>query len=118
MLNWRDVKNPDAGGSEIYLQEIGSRWAKWGHEVSLLSASFAGAQSEEQIDGINVHRNGNKFTIYPSTIRQLLTRQISTSYDVIFESINTIPFFAPLFSRLPVVGEIYSIENKSVLIHE
>ena len=117
ILNWRDARNPDAGGFELLLQEIGSRWAKSGHEVSFFSSSFAGAPSNETIDGVNVHRRGNRYTVYPATISRLLTDR-SDNYDVIFESINTIPFFAPLFSRIPVVGEIYSIENKSVLIQE
>ena len=50
-------------------------------------------------------------------LRQLLSKRI-LRYDVILESINTVPFFSPLFTKTPVVGQIYSIENKSVLFQE
>lgn len=118
MLNWRDIKNPEAGGSEKHLHEIGSRWARAGHEITLFSSSFVGAPTHEIVDGVNICREGNRFTIYPATIKRLMTKSASHEYDVIFESINTIPFFSPLFSKTPVVAEIYSIENKSVLIRE
>jgi len=118
ILNWRDVKHPDAGGAELHLQEIGSSWAKGGHEVSLFSASFAGGLEKEKIGGINVQRIGNKYTIYVATLRRLIASQRNDLYDVIFESINTVPFFSPLFTKTPVVGQIYSIENKSVLFQE
>jgi glycosyltransferase involved in cell wall biosynthesis len=117
MLNWRDVKHPDAGGSELHLQEIASRWVKNGHEVSLFSASFSGGLKNEELQGVDIQRIGNKYTVYLASLRRLIGQR-PHEYDVIFESVNTVPFFAPLFSRTPVVGQIYSIENKSVLIHE
>ena len=65
MLNWRDIRNPDAGGAELHLQEIGSRWSKLGHDVSLFSASFSHGLKSEDIDGVKVQRIGNKFTNLP-----------------------------------------------------
>jgi len=118
MLNWRDVKNPDAGGSEVHMHEIGSRWVKSGHAVTLLVSSFGRGSKEELVDGVDIRRTGNKLTVYLGIIKNLLTSRKLNDYDVIFESINTIPFFAPIFSKIPVVGQIYSIENKSVLLQE
>jgi glycosyltransferase involved in cell wall biosynthesis len=118
ILNWRDVKHPDAGGAELHLQEIGSRWAKEGHEVSMYSSSFPGGSKEEDVEGVKIQRIGNKYTVYLGALRRLLSSQRKYAFDVIFESINTVPFFAPLFSKSPVVGQIYSLENKSVLIQE
>ncbi|MDA4131268.1 MAG: glycosyltransferase family 4 protein [Thaumarchaeota archaeon] len=118
ILNWRDTKHPDAGGSELHMQEIGSRWAKTGNQVSLYSSSFSGGLRQEEIDGVDIQRIGNKYTVYPSALRRLLSSQRKNQFDVIFESINTVPFFSPLFTRSPVVGQIYSLENKSVLLQE
>ena len=118
ILNWRDVKHPDAGGAELHVQEIASRWARLGHEVTLFCSSFHGSPEQEMIGGVRVCRSGSKYTIYLSSIRKLISTRRSGGFDVIFESINTIPFFSPLFSKCPVVGQIYSIENRSVLFHE
>ncbi len=117
MLNWRDVRNPEAGGAELHLQEIASHWTKLGNEVTLLCSSFKNAPKIEKIDGVFVQRIGNKYTIYPSVVKYLLSKK-GKRYDAIFESINTIPFFSPCYSRLPIVAQIYSLENKSVLSQE
>ncbi|HJP25600.1 MAG TPA: hypothetical protein QGG16_09760, partial [Acidimicrobiales bacterium] len=33
VLAWRDLEDPEAGGSELHLQEVTSRWANAGLEV-------------------------------------------------------------------------------------
>ena len=40
ILNWWDIKNPLAGGAEVHLDEIFSRLAKDGFEVTLLCSKF------------------------------------------------------------------------------
>ncbi len=117
MLNWRDIRHPDAGGAEIHLQEIGSRWVRWGNSVTLISAGFQGGPREEVIDGVRIKRMGSQYGVYPRAITYLIGGQMK-DFDVVFESINTIPFFAPVVSRCPVVAQIYSIDNKSILRQE
>jgi glycosyltransferase involved in cell wall biosynthesis len=118
MLNWRDVMNPEAGGAEIHMHEIGSRWALSGHQVTLLCAGFPNAKRDEILSGVHVHRLGDKYTIYPRVWKYLSGLRSDASHNVVFESINTVPFFSPLVSSVPVVPQIYSIDNKSVLMRE
>jgi len=33
IFSWRDIKHPEAGGSELYFHEIAKRWAKKGHII-------------------------------------------------------------------------------------
>ena len=64
IFNWRDIKNPWAGGAELNYHEQAKIWIKLGHEVTLFCGSFQGAKSFEVIDGINVYRKGSRFTVY------------------------------------------------------
>lgn len=70
------------------------------------------------VSGIRVRRMGNANTVYLHALRYLTSSTKMANYDVVFDSINTVPFFAPLVSKAPVVAQIYSIENRLVLFDE
>ena len=59
-INWRDIRNPEAGGAEVHLHEISSRIAARGNKVTVLASSFDGSADEEEIDGVRVVRCGGK----------------------------------------------------------
>jgi hypothetical protein len=60
LLDYRDITHPEAGGAEVYLNEIFQRIAACGHRVTLLSGRYRGACREERIGRIRVLRTGNK----------------------------------------------------------
>jgi hypothetical protein len=66
IFNWRDIKNSWAGGSEIYVHEIGKRLVKKGHSVTLFCGQDPQVKlpEEEIIDGIKIVRKGGRFSIY------------------------------------------------------
>lgn len=108
VINWRDIKNPEAGGAEMYYHEIFRRIASRGYEISVLAHSFDGAAPREVIDGIEVLRKGNKFLFNFTAMRFLMMHQ--NRYDLIIEDINKIPFFTPLYvkrSRLHMVMHFF-----------
>jgi hypothetical protein len=39
-FNWRDLRNPEAGGAEVYTHEVMKRLAKRGHEMTLFTSRF------------------------------------------------------------------------------
>jgi glycosyltransferase involved in cell wall biosynthesis len=102
-VNWRDIKNPEAGGAEVHLHEILSQLVRWGHEATQISAGYPACLPEETIDGIRILRRGHwfdaNFTI-PLFARGHIKRN---GYDVVIEDINKLPFFMPLFTGVPVV---------------
>ena len=57
-LNWRDSRHPEAGGAEVHLYEILSRWVKRGAEVTVVASGFPGAAPEDQQDGMRILRRG------------------------------------------------------------
>ncbi len=100
-VNWRDLRNPEAGGAETHLHEILTRLAARGHEITLLAAGWRGCEAEDAYDGLRILRAGGPNTgnwALMGLARRLLKRE---SFDVIVEDVNKIPFFLPWLSRLP-----------------
>jgi glycosyltransferase involved in cell wall biosynthesis len=96
ILNWRDTFNPAGGGAEVYVREIAKRWVQKGHEVILFCSSFSGASPEQNVEGVKVVRQGNRFTVYWKAY-QFYKRYSRGYFDCVLESVNTLPFFTPWY---------------------
>ena len=110
-FNWRDLKNPDAGGAEVFTYEVMTRLAKMGHEITLFCPLFPNAASNEKIDGIEVIRRGGVFTVYLKA-KQFYKRN-KDRYDLIIDEINGKPFLSP-----KIVGDKPVLVLFHQLIHE
>ncbi|MBU3966070.1 MAG: hypothetical protein KKG76_01655 [Euryarchaeota archaeon] len=64
IYNWRDIKNPAAGGAEVVTHEIAKRLVLKGHKISLFTAAFPGCKKNEMIDGVDIIRSGGRYTVY------------------------------------------------------
>ncbi len=102
ILNWRDIAHPQAGGAEKVTHEIARRWVQWGHSVTQFSASFPHARPQDVIDGVRVVRRGHQQTVHWKAYRYYRDRPRGC-YDVVVDEVNTVPFFAPLYAREPVI---------------
>ncbi len=103
IVNWQDRLNPFAGGAEVHLHEIFGRIASWGHKVTLLASGFPGAKKIEIVDGINILRKGtrNDFNFFvPLAVKEIVRKE---EIDILVEDLNKIPFFTPLFMKIPTV---------------
>lgn len=96
IYNWRDIKNPEAGGAEVFTHEIAKRLVKKGHNITWFTSKFSNCQKEEIIDGIKIIRDGNKYTVYLKA-REYYKKYFKGNFDVIIDEINTIPFMTPKF---------------------
>lgn len=102
-MNWQDRKNPQAGGAEIHLHEIFGRLAARGHRVTLLVSGWKGAPRLEEVDGMEVHRVGGRYTynvVAPRYYRRVLRQR---AFDVVIEDLNKVPLFTPYWVRRPLV---------------
>ncbi len=102
-LNWQDLKNPQAGGAEVHLQEILKRLVSYGHQVDLLCSNYPGGKKTEMYDGIKVFRHGSRYNfnlVAPFAMRKLIR---GNQYNVVMEDINKIPFYSPLYQKLPTL---------------
>lgn len=105
-VNWRDIRNPEAGGAEVHLHEILSRMAARGHATTLFATGFPGGEPEHEIDGVHVIRRGawwNANFVLPRAVQAFLRDHEA---DLVVEDINKIPFFMPWFTRVPVMAVI------------
>jgi glycosyltransferase involved in cell wall biosynthesis len=113
-LNWRDIKNPEAGGAEIHLHEILSRMVARGHRATQFATAFPGGPGEEHVDGVRVIRHGswwNANFVLPRAMRDFLRRE---SADLVIEDINKIPFFAPRYTPTPVLAVVPHLFGSTV----
>jgi glycosyltransferase involved in cell wall biosynthesis len=98
-FNWRDTKNPAAGGAEVYTHELLKRMVARGNEVTLFTSRFKDSEYREFVDGIEVIRAGGRCSVYWKArkyYRELFSRE---NFDLVLDEINTIPFFTPKFIR-------------------
>jgi glycosyltransferase involved in cell wall biosynthesis len=105
-VNWRDMRNPEAGGAEVHLHEILAHLVRWGHDATQVSATFDGCAPEDTIDGVRVLRRGKWYDANFSIPRFLRGYLREHRYDVILEDINKLPFFIPRVTDVPVVPVI------------
>lgn len=102
-LNWQDLKNPQAGGAEVHLEEILKRLVQSGHQIDLLCSNYPGGSRTDITDGIKINRCGSRYDfnwIAPFAMRKRIR---SNKYDVVIEDINKIPFYSPVYQKLPTL---------------
>lgn len=110
LLCWRDTGHPQGGGSETYLQRIGSQLAADGVEVMLRTARYPGAARREVLDGVTISRGGGDYGVYVLAGLAMLASRVGLGPlrgarpDVVIDSQNGVPFLARLaFGRRAVV---------------
>lgn len=111
VFNWRDTKHVYAGGAEVYIHELAKRWVKDGNKVTLFCGNDNKSVAHQTVDGIEIVRNGGTYTVYLFAILYYLLK-FRGKYDVIVDCENGIPFFAPLWTRRPVILVIHHIHQE------
>jgi len=110
LLCWRDTAHPQGGGSEAYMQRIGSQLAAHGIAVTLRTARYPGAARREVVDGVDVSRAGGRYSVYVLAMLAMVCARVGlgplrrTRADVVIDTQNGLPFMARLvFGRRTVV---------------
>lgn len=96
-FNWRDIKNPEAGGAEVFTNEIMTRLARKGHHLTLFTSEFPNCHKKEEIGEVEIFRDGGKYTVYKKAKQYY--QSYRESYDLIIDEINTRPFLTPKFVK-------------------
>ncbi|WP_307834474.1 glycosyltransferase family 4 protein [Paractinoplanes lichenicola] len=120
-LNWRDTRNPQGGGSEVYVERIAGELVRRGHRATLLCAKHAFGDAEERTaDGVRVLRRGGRHTLYlRAALLHLLgfvgLGPLSRRHgrpNVIVDVGNGLPFLAPLWARCPVIALVHHVHRE------
>jgi glycosyltransferase involved in cell wall biosynthesis len=110
-FNWRDIKNPDAGGAEVLIHEIARRLAERGYVNTLFTSRFPNCANNERVDNIDIVREGGKYTVYEKA-RQFYDAHCEKC-DIVIDSINTKPFLTPKFVKSkPIIALFYQLARE------
>src|ERR1700712_3410231 len=102
LLCWRDTGHPQGGGSEAYMQRIGSQLAAAGLAVTLRTARYPGSMRREVLDGVDVSRAGGRYSVYVLAMLAMVGARVGlgplrhTRPDVVVDTQNGLPFMARL----------------------
>lgn len=107
ILNWRDPKNPKAGGAEFVTMEHAKAWVKAGHTVTWFTSLFPKAKKEETTDGVKVIRRGSSLSVY--LLAPFFYLFSKSKFDVVIDEVHGVPFFTPLFVRKPKIAFIHEV---------
>lgn len=112
MLNRRDSRNPEGGGSEIYLERVAAGLVARGHNVTVFCSAYADSIPEEVVNGVEFVRRGSKLGVHREAVREIRS-QVRDGVDIIVDVQNGIPFFSRLAApRTPSVVLVHHIHRE------
>lgn len=106
MLNWRDPRNPLAGGAERVSLAFMRGLIERGHTVDWVAYTFAGAAPEEVLEGIRIRRAGRYFRAVGAAIRWARRQP---PFDLVIDQHHGIPWYAPWWSRTRCLAYIHEV---------
>jgi len=111
ILNWRDTRNPEGGGSELFVERLAGGLAAQGRPVTIVCASWPGAPHEEHVGGVRVLRRGGRLGVYLRAFLLYATGRVGP-HEVVVDVQNGLPFFAALYARAPVVVLVHHVHRE------
>jgi len=108
VLAWRDLDDPEAGGSEAHAAEIACRWAAAGIDVTFRTSAVDGAPARVERDGYHVVRRGGRHAVFPRVAARGALGGIGRA-DGLVEIWNGMPFFSPVWARCPRVVFLHHV---------
>ncbi len=111
IFNWRDTGHIYAGGAEVYIHELAKRWVKTGSRVTVFCGNDNKSLLNEKVDGVEIIRRGGTYTVYLFAFLYYMFI-FRKKVDLIIDCENGIPFFSPLYSRIPVILLIHHVHQE------
>lgn len=99
-LAWRDLGDPEAGGSELHAHMIASRWAAAGIEVSFRTSAVPGGPETILRSGYEVDRRAGRYAVFPGAIWEGIGQDYRSG-DALVEIWNGVPFLSPVWYHGP-----------------
>ena len=110
MLAWRDLDDPEAGGSELHASRVASLWAQAGIEVTMRTSHAAGHPMVTWRNGYRVIRKAGRYLVFPRAAFSEMMGWHGAS-DALVEIWNGMPFFSPLWARRPSVAWLHHVHD-------
>ena len=110
ILAWRDLDDPEAGGSELHASRVASLWAEAGIEVTMRTSYAAGHPQVSWRGGYRVIRKAGRYLVFPRAAFSEMMGWHGAS-DGLVEIWNGMPFFSPLWARRPTVAWLHHVHD-------
>ncbi len=110
-LSWKDIEHPLSGGAELVSTEIRKRLILDGHSVRLITSRPDNSDIKSVIDGVEIYRTGNKYTVYTKA-KKLYKKSMGGWADLIIDEMNTIPFLGFKYDKMPTVLLTYQLARQ------
>jgi glycosyltransferase involved in cell wall biosynthesis len=105
---WRDLDDPEAGGSELHAHRVGALWAEAGIDVTFRTSAVAGEARTANRDGYRVTRRSGRYAVFPVVALEGLTGGLRAGEGLV-EVWNGMPFFSPLWYRGPRITFLHHV---------
>ncbi len=106
---WRDLDDPDAGGSEVHADHFMRRWAAAGLDVTHRTSFARGLPHRARRNGYAVQRYGSRYSVFPRAVAHTITHP--GSYDALVEIWNGVPWFGPVWCRKPNITFLHHVHG-------
>lgn len=110
VLAWRDLDDPDAGGSEVHADHFMRRWQEAGLDVVHRTSAARGLPPVDARNGYRVVRRGSRYSVFPRAVAAELTRWAGRA-DAVVEIWNGVPWFSPVWCRRPNVTIVHHVHG-------
>jgi glycosyltransferase involved in cell wall biosynthesis len=97
ILAWRDIDDPEAGGSELHASRVAALWGQAGIEVTMRTSYAPGAAQVGWRDGYRVIRKAGRYLVFPRAAFSEMMGWHGAS-DALVEIWNGMPFFSPVWA--------------------
>ncbi len=109
ILAWRDLDDPEGGGSELHAAMVAKLWTEAGLDVTMRTSFAQGRVRDDRRDGYRVVRRNGRYGVFPASVMSELLGERGRlgRPDGLLEVWNGVPWLSPLWARMP----------KAVMIH-
>jgi glycosyltransferase involved in cell wall biosynthesis len=97
-FSWKDTSHPESGGAEVVSGELMKNLIADGHSVRLITARYKNSPRHDTLNGLDVVRVGNRFTVYVAAAIYYL-RHLRKTTDIVIDEMNTIPFSSGIYAK-------------------
>ena len=108
IVAWRDLDDPEAGGSELHAHRIAALWAQAGLDVTMRTSQVPNAPEEVTRDGYRSIRKNGRYSVFPHVMAEGI-RTRSSGDTALVEIWNGMPFLSPLWHRGPRIVFLHHV---------